>query len=270
VTEDLRARLLADLGNEHPPPVGDLVAVALREGRRLRRKRQKGAFGAGIVLAGVFAGAAVLVRDDGVAARGEAAAVAAVPAARPPAPTTPADATTARKAPTGSPGPRTLTVLSGTQRADVKPTKATPAAMLRLLTVLMPTGRTSHFAVAADDDLRVQLYLDAGAGPAMVRLAVDKVPGGGERGDTATVTVTPAGGDCLDDTVVRAGWPDGTRVTLDLASCLPEIPRLPTPLALTVDQAVAVAADPRWGLSMDAALVAAGDRAYGTLPEFAG
>jgi hypothetical protein len=70
---------------------------------------------------------------------------------------------------------------------------------------------------------------------------------------------------CLQGTVVDAAWPDGTLVQVDVASCLdPAGP--PTPPALTVDQAVRVAADPRWGVTMDTALVAAGARQFPTLP----
>ncbi|WP_203785811.1 hypothetical protein [Paractinoplanes rishiriensis] len=39
--------------------------------------------------------------------------------------------------------------------------------MLHLLTTLLPPGRTSGYA--APDDLSVQLYLDEGAGPGLVR-----------------------------------------------------------------------------------------------------
>ena len=34
MTEDLRALLRADLSGERPPPLGDLVGTAIREGRR--------------------------------------------------------------------------------------------------------------------------------------------------------------------------------------------------------------------------------------------
>ena len=225
-----------------------------------------------MVLAGAVAGATVIVRDDGLAQRRVSVPVATASAGPSPVAAAPADVTMAKKAPAGSPQARTLTVRSGTERADVKPTKATPAAMLRLLTLLLPTGRMSHLAVAADDDLRVQLYLDDGAGPAMVRVTLDQrpAPAPNDRGDTAVVTVTPADGDCLNAVEVSAAWPDGTLVTFDLASCLPGEQSRPTPLGLSVDEAIKAAADPRWGVAMDSQLVAGGARDFDQLPEFAG
>jgi hypothetical protein len=40
VTDELRALLRADLGDERPPPIGDVVGAALRDGRRIRRRRR--------------------------------------------------------------------------------------------------------------------------------------------------------------------------------------------------------------------------------------
>ena len=63
MTDDLRALLRADLAAERPPPVGDLVGDAIRDGRRLRHRRRVAAAGtvaAGLVLVtAVLAGAGV-------------------------------------------------------------------------------------------------------------------------------------------------------------------------------------------------------------------
>ena len=114
----------------------------------------------------------------------------------------------------------------------------------------------------------MQLYLDDGSGPGMVRVAVageqpiaDEPP----RAGTVSVTITHMPDNCLQGTVVDAAWPDGTLVQVDVASCLDQAgpPTLP---ALTDDQAVRVAADPRWGVTMDSRLVAEGAKRFPALP----
>jgi len=261
VTEDLRALLRADLSGERPPPLGDLVGAAIRDGRRIRRRRRIRRIGAGLVAIAAAAGSFVLVGDGGVADR------------RHP-PTEAADVLSPQSVPPVVPVPmstaeaRTLTIRSGTTRADGSREKATSAAMLHLLTQLLPPGRTTHLGVAAQDDLQVQLYLDDGAGPAMVRVGVDKsgtISGETPGGATVSVTIRHMPDNCLQGTVVDAAWPDGTLVQVDVASCLdPDGP--PTLPALTVDQAVRVAADPRWGVTMDSRLVAEGAKRVPALP----
>ena len=261
MTEDLRALLRADLSGERPPPLGDLVAAAIRDGRRIRRKQRNRRIGAGLLAIAAAVSAFVLVGDGGVAGR------------RYP-PTEAADVLSPQSVPPAGPVPvntaeaRTLTLRSGTQRAGGSREKATSAAMLHLLTQLLPPGRTTHLGVAAQDDLQVQLYLDDGSGPGMVRVGVENAgPIAGEptRAETVSVTIRHMPDNCLQGTVVDAAWPDGTLVRVDVASCLDQAgpPTLP---ALTVDQAVRVAADPRWGVTMDAALVAEGAKQFPTLP----
>ncbi len=137
--------------------------------------------------------------------------------------------------------------------------------MLHLLTLLLPPGRTSHYGVASDDDLHVQLYLDDGNGPAMVRVALDKTPGfrltNPPRGATVTVTIQHMPDNCVRSTVVDAAWPDGTLVQVDVAACLP-FDGGPTREALTADEAVRVATDPRWGVMMDDRLIALGAQQF--------
>ena len=140
--------------------------------------------------------------------------------------------------------------------------------MLHLLLQLLPPGRATHLGAAADDDLQVQLYLDDGSGPGLVRVGVEKngpIADEPPREGTVSVTIRHMPDNCLQGTVVDAAWPDGTLVQVDVASCLdPSGP--PTRPALTVDQAVSVAADPRWGVTMDRALIAEGAQQFPTLP----
>lgn len=240
MTEDLRALLRADLSAERPPPLGDLVGAAIRDGRRRRRNRRIAAFG---VAAVVLATGSVLLGDDGVAARTEPAAASpqTVPIARA------AD-------PTAAPRARTLTIHSGTVRVDGLRTKATSAAMLHLLTLLLPPGRTSRYSVAPDDDLRVQLYLDEGDGPAPVRVGLEKITPYGEeppRDGIIAVKIQHMPDNCAQGTVVDAERPDGTVVHLEVGDC-----------KITTDQAVRIATDPRWGLTMDRRLVTAGAQRF--------
>jgi hypothetical protein len=264
VTEDLRALLRADLGAERPPPIGDIVNAAIRDGRRIRRTRRIRTLAAGLLAVAAAVAAFVLVGDGGVAG-GRSATVQAAggssPQTVPPEP----------PAPTASVEARTFSLRSGTERAGQKREKATSAAMLHLLTQLLPPGRTSHFAVAREDDLQVRLYLDGGAGPGPVRVEVDKsAPKGGEppRGGTARVTITHVPDNCLESLVVDAAWPDGTVVEVAVPTCL-DSPRLrPAPPALTPDEAVRVAADPRWGVTMDRQLVVVGAQEFPDPPVF--
>jgi hypothetical protein len=256
VTDDLRALLRADLADERPPPLGDVVGAAIREGRRVRRRRR---------LAVAAAAAAVLV-VAAVAAFGPVPRVPSLPSALPPGSVPSIAIRPATAAPAN-----TVTVRNGTRRAEGTQKKATSAAMLDLLTALLPPGRTSHYAVAPDNALHVQLYYDAGYGPSMLRLAVGQKPTGRERGTTATVTVSHVPGNCVQDTVVVAAWPDGTTVQLDLATCLAFEGRRNPPAKpqLSEAEATVVVSDARWGVTMESGLVEQGARAFpAALPVF--
>jgi hypothetical protein len=296
VTEDLRALLLADLSAERPPPLGDLVEAAIRDGHRIRRRRRLATMMAGCAAVAALASGAVIVGDEGIADGHLPTAGARVASASPPQAGSPQSVPPVPAAPTAAPQARTLTIHSGTARADGPRRKATSAAMLHLLTQLIPPGRTSHYGAGAENDLRVQLYLDDGTGPAMVRVRLDRA---GEPGQGATRVVKPPSSpvaapaenyapasdepahpaairvtiqhmpdNCLLNTVVNATWPDGTAVHVEVPSCLPATgaPGRPTRSALTPDQAVRVAADPRWGVTMPEELLDAGARQFPRVP----
>jgi hypothetical protein len=168
-----------------------------------------------------------------------------------------------------------VTIRDGTQRAEGMQKKATSAAMLHLLTALLPPGRTSHYGVSADNDLHVQLYYDAGYGPSMLRLEVGRPPVTGrrpDRGSIAEVTVAHHPDNCGQDTVVGAAWPDGTTVQLDIASCLAGdgVRNPPARPVLSETVAALIVSDARWGVTMDDGLVALGAKQFpGRLPVFA-
>ncbi|GAA0527529.1 hypothetical protein GCM10010172_05050 [Paractinoplanes ferrugineus] len=252
MTEDLRAWFEAELNAERPPPLGDVVGTAIRDGRRLRRKRRLTLLGSIAALIAVLGSGAVMLGDPLVTQR-----EALSPQSVPPGTAAPIPALEAR----------TLTIHSGTAGAVGSRTKATSAAMLHLLTQLLPPGRTSHLGIAPDDDLRVQLYVDDGRGSAMVRVAVAKnSPFGDEssRGGMATVLITHDPDNCLTALTVDAEWPDGTLVEVDVPTCLAGAE--PSRAALTADQAVMLATDPRWGVTMDRQLVAEAAERFDRVP----
>jgi hypothetical protein len=256
VEDDLRAGLRADLAGERPPPLGDVVGAAISEGRRIRRVRRLAVAGASVAVLAVAA----------FVAFGPGPQLPSLPSALPPG-SVPSMATQ----PAAAVPTRTVTVRNGTQRAEGMQKKATPAAMLHLLTTLLPPGRTSHYAVAPDNDLNVQLYYDAGYGPSMLRLQVARRPTGRERGSIATVTVSHVPDNCVQDTDVLAAWPDGTAVQLGIASCLAFDGRSnpPAKAQLSEAEAAIVVSDARWGVTMDADLVEQGAGAFpGALPVF--
>ncbi len=265
VSDELRALLRADLGDERPPPLGDVVGAALRDGRRIRRRRRWAAFGSAGAVFVIAAVAAVMV-VTGPSGRPSAMPVAALP---------PGSVPSAVVSPVTAAPTRTVTVRSGTERAEGMLTKATPAAMLHLLTTLLPPGRTSHYGVAADNDLHVQVYYDAGYGPSMLRLAVERAPVTGrrpDRGSIAKVSVGYRPDDCVQDTVVEAAWPDGTTVHLDVASCLAfdGVRNPPAKPQLSEAVALLIVSDARWGVTMDVGLVKQGAQQFPDgLPVFA-
>lgn len=236
MNDDLGALLRAELGAECPPPLGDLVAAAMRDGRRVRQRRRAGLAGAGVVLAAVAAVVVVAVTEGGMAA-GMSPGI--VPTGVPTVP--------------GSTVASTLTVRSGTQGAGGMQKKATSAAMLHLLTTLLPPGRTSRYGAFPGDDLRVGVALDGND----VRVALTGPDLPSPRPGAVRVTVTSTQGDCSRATEALAAWPDGTTVEVDVPACAPR-----TGPALTSDQAVRIAADPRWGVRMQAALVDAGAQQF--------
>jgi hypothetical protein len=257
VEDDLRAALRADLAGERPPPLGDVVGAALGQGRRIRRNRRLAVGGA----------AAAVLAVAAFVAFGPGPRLAVFPSALPPGSVPSITARPAAVTPT-----RTVTVRNGTQRAEGMRKKATSAAMLRLLTTLLPPGRTSHYGVARDDDLHVELYYDAGYGPSMLRLEVSRRPTGHPRGLAAKLTVNHVRDDCVRDTDVLATWADGTQVRLDVATCLDFDGRTypPARAQLSEAEAALIGTDSRWGVTMDADLVDESASAFPTaLPVFA-
>ena len=144
-----------------------------------------------------------------------------------------------------------------------------PTGMLELLTSQLPAGSTSQAAVAEDGTRAVELYVSTPTGPGMVRVFLDRtpyVPAG--CGDGVGCTVMPNGDfvlvdgltdNCIETQSVTVTHPDGSNVTIFLSTCLQWDGKqnAPSPSALTIEQAIAIATYPRWDVSMEPSLVSA-------------
>jgi hypothetical protein len=146
---------------------------------------------------------------------------------------------------------------------------ATPAGMLELLTSLLPAG-SSNPGVANDGSLGVETYVATSSGPAMVRAGLARatyvpVGCGSQAGCTVApngdiVTVRSIANNCPQNEDVDVIHPDGSEVAVYFGACLQwdGTRNPPSPQAMTLDQAKAIAMDPRWDVSMNSALVSAG------------
>jgi len=244
----LREELSRELA-ETSPPLGTVVADALRAGTRARRRRR-------FALAG--SGAAVVLLAAGVFLAGNLGRAPVIPQ---------------------QPG----AVASPVQ----KPT--TGAAVIALLTDLMPSGGTTTEVEGSTEDgwsSGTFLY-DDGHGAATVFASVaDKAIDYGagstsfgcpadEAGFSCVKSVTPDGFDVrtatmgpyttactepkcgLKDVRVEVKRPDGVYIVIESYSGPFGQGRAPTraDTLLTVNQMIAMARDPRWGLTMDASFV---------------
>lgn len=293
-------RLLADeLARQPAPPIGNLVADAIRHGRRRRRVRRAAATGLGMAGAALATVAAMLVPavlGGGSPPPAEMVAAPAAPESAvaesvvplPLAPTGTAVSTSAPADPVPIPlcgadddlaqtAPLTRVTNCPAAEALIFPrhaaspwpsgqgAPATPQGVLELLSELLPPGRTSGYAqgdvrALAPGAVAVQIYLDRGDGPGMIRLwlSQEKPPpeprcGAGELcymlPDGGMVTLYDIADNCVNGRSMVLHRADGTRIQLNLARCLAWDGRdnPPAEPALTTQEALDIALDPRWG-----------------------
>jgi hypothetical protein len=258
--EQFRRMVDEELSGAQPPSVAGLIERAVRDGRRLRRQRAVRTGVAGGVAAVALATA--LTVGIGVAGNG------------------PPDGASVSTSP-------------------VAPARATPAALLELMTSLLPPGRMADFAGHSDPgQIVAQLTLDTGNGPGTVRVTVEPrttspcvpfgpTPGAADPGDTSgpvtpgTVPSSPAiplpcatvavgthtfdsGRNCASRRGADVLRPDGVSVTVVVGDC-PAVGNGTKPgvLVLSTEQLARIAADPRWGVAMPGDLVAAGAHRFG-------
>jgi hypothetical protein len=240
VDDDVRQIFRAELSGLPEPQLGTLVQDSLRQGRRMRATRR--IYGAVVVAGAVAVGAAM-----------------------------------AAQAGAGSP----LTNRLATPASRDAPGRATPEGVLAVLLEDLPAGKTSHYAKASNGDLHVQAFLDDGPGPGLVRLSVldpaaFKAPQPSTKVRTRTLpsgnilTVATAPEDCVRTLHVAVKRLDGLVVSVDVGSCLAWGGFLlgQGRVALTEQQAIEIADDPRLGFGMSGRLIEAGSKRFPDLARF--
>jgi hypothetical protein len=243
VDDDVRQIFQDQLSGLPEPGLGTLVEDSMRQGRRMRAVRR--AYGAA-VLAGSLAVAAVVTVQTGL----------------------------------GSHAANRLTA-AASQSARAQ---ATPEGVLALLLEDLPSGQTSHYAKALGGDLHVQAFLDDGSGPGLIRLAVldrstwispkpqksspDERSWRLPNGNTATVATTRDR--CVQSLHVDVVRPNGVVVSVDVGSCLAWDGFLlgHGRLALTQQQAIEIANDPRWGFAISEQSNKSGGKRFSNLATF--
>jgi len=261
----------SELSEERPPPLGDIVSTAMNDGRRTVRRRRLAAAGSAVAVAAVVAAGALVAWPSG---GGGSAVLPAAPGTASGSATEPAT----EPAPQGSAKPRMSEApatpempeskkfvrdLHGTRGAG-KQVRATPQSVLALLVDLLPEGKVSKLAANADFGLFAQVYLDTGDGPRMVRVwlrdSQPKLPAG-----KVEFTTFRLADNCVQDQVVNASYSTGGHVEMAISTCLDDKAK-PTKPLLTVDEAVEILSDARWGTKMAVTAVAAADNRYHDVP----
>jgi hypothetical protein len=258
VDDDLRQLFQRELPGFPEPPLGTLVRDSLRQGRRMRAVRRM--YGAAMLAAGVAVAVLVAVPISASSTTDAPPAVDALGTASPSPAATLAD--TVAAAPSGR-------------------TRATPEGLLEVLLQDLPDGRTSHYAKASRG-LHVQAFLhDEQSDPGMVRIKVldrpELLPAqmtSNPRswklasGNTASVVDLPE--DCTRTLHVEVSRPNGVVVVVDVGNCLAwDGFRLGQGrLALTQNQAVEIADDPRLSVRMSSSLIKSGKKRAAGLATF--
>jgi hypothetical protein len=288
VGDRFRSMIESELAEVEPPPIGNLVDNAIRDGQRLRRTRlvQRGvacAAAVGALVLGLGMASATL-RTEGVPDRagGPGGGVAAAPPS--PWPSAPASRTTG--VPAGTP-PMAIYQATAPVVVEAKPSAAPPAVVLAALDELLPPGRTvGHAGGVFDAFTGVQVFLDRGDGFGMVRVAVayypakpapscDSPPGVVVRcaeEDGAVVETFEIESNCVQRRGVNVYRTDGLVIQVNVGSCLVDGQWKAPPTdsvdeqVLAVDEAVKIGLNPIWReRAMTDAAAKAGQR-YPDLP----
>jgi len=279
--DEIRLLLEEELARESPPPLGDLVEASVRQGRRMRRTRNVWTAGGGAVaLACLMVGVFVVVNavPRGTSGThlgfggGQQPGAAPAESAAPQVGTDPATAAAPSSAASSA---------SSKAAGSAGKARATPQAMLELLSQLLPQGRRSAPARVSDGTLMVALNLDRGRGFGMVRVGVHSAPPpaptrcqGGSTcrtlPDKSFVQISDLPDNCIEHQVVFLSRPDGVGIEILLSSCLSwnGTTNPPSQVVLSVDEAIAIADDPRWGTEMPQSLVEGGQRDFPNLSTF--
>lgn len=165
---------------------------------------------------------------------------------------------------------------------------ATPAGTLELLDRILAKNTSGHAVGETSDPAAgatyVQIYVDRGKGPAMIRFSVSEER---RRPDELTCeaweTCYPLddGGElaisdnpenCVAGRGITLRRADGILITANLARCLMwnGSTNPPAPVALSTQEAVDLVLDPLWGTRMPAEIVLAGTSNFPNLPSIQG
>jgi hypothetical protein len=272
----IRDRIVRELAETGPPPLGSLVADALARGVRLRRRRWYTVLASGLAALAVMVSAGVLLAGrpvGGLSAPGAAASpTAEVPKVE-------------RSEPAASPTPAALVIPPGHRATTGE------AVIALLIDLLPPGGEISEVDFWGDSGVASGGFVyDDGRGAATVSAGVADRPT--DYGSTVTgmgcptdapdmpceYSVRPDGielrvlrlgpYDCTDakcsiqDLRVEIRRPDGVYVMVDSFNGPfgGGRPATRDETLLDLDQMLAIARDPRWGLTMEASFVDAAPR----------
>jgi hypothetical protein len=268
---DLQRLLGTELDHEEMPSLDGVVERAVSDGQRMRRARglrlAAGATGAAaLAVAAVVAGSTLVGPTASSNAPGtggfgsppEATGGAASPSQ--PAPSDVDAQADARKTPPrpAEPPAEKWTPAAGwtppTSVAAGPRVPATPAGLLELIGRLLPAGQTSHRFWVAKAGSPAELACPAFASCTDV---------GRDR-----VELMEIEGNCVQRWSVALRRADGVVIFFNLASCLSwnGTANPPAPKALTTDEAVRIAFDPRLGTSLPRDIVEAGQRHFPNVP----
>ncbi|MEU7676722.1 hypothetical protein AB0C42_18150 [Micromonospora taraxaci] len=289
---DVRGRFRDDLAQHPAPPLGDLIERSVAQGRRLRRRRRLAQFGAGgsamvmLVVIGLAVGPLGVGADDAGQTGGMnvGSLGGVVDSATPSPPGVPDDAPggfvdgrggNPAGAPHLSVSPTPSTRVIDTVRIGAGPAgellTTTPEGALELLTRLLPQGKTSGYASLQSSGAGagmpyIQIHLDRGEGPGMLRLSIyqDRL---GDNPAPGTVELTEIPDNCVQNKMVTVYHRDGLQIDLMISTCLfwERKGTSPAPPALSVDEAIEIAANPNWGTRLPADLVRSGAKRFASL-----
>jgi hypothetical protein len=265
--QDFREMLADELAGMPEPPVGDLVEASVRAGRRMRvarRARICSVAAAVVVLAGVAGSGVSFARSGGVTRVPVASATEVRTNATPAGVlellirTLPPGTTGDYAGRANNGGESTVQTFLDTGRGR---------GMIRLS---VGPGDVWDSQARTDAELRAQCYSDQNKGKLPVRSATCVIAHDIKVGKVVTspdgikYQVTTISDNCIESTIVTVQQPGGTRLTFTLPTCLAWDGKQnkPSPAALTVEQAVNVGRDPRWGTELDPTLVAAGEKHF--------
>ncbi|RZT79373.1 hypothetical protein EV382_2571 [Micromonospora violae] len=278
----VRGHFRDDLARHPAPPLGDLVEQAVVQGRRLRRRRrlaQVGASGSAVVMLLVI-GLAVGPLGDGADESAQRGGWNGGSPGDPVGTATPSPGGFEKGVDDVEPegqlvGPTPSPTVIDTVRIGVAPggeqLTTTPQGALELLTRLLPRGKTSGYVIlpstgAGPGMPYVQLYLDRGNGPGMVRLSIHQDNLGGDLAP-GTVELTEIPDNCVQNKVVTVHHRGGLQVDVMIATCRSWDGKgnWAAPSVLSVKEATEIAANPSWGTTMPAEFVQSGAKNFASV-----